>query len=398
MKRLPKLASLDDCFGCMLCHDVCPVDAISMRLEKNGYWMPHVNDKACIGCLTCERNCKKIQSSKPDRVTKTPLRGFCTDDAIREKSASGGAFASIACSLIHKYRAVVYGATLNNDNVYHLGIEKTEEIDRLQGSKYIQSETTGVYKGVKDNLLDGRFVVFSGTPCQVQALKLYLGKDYDNLITIDLICHGVVSHQLLFRHKTLNRIKNITAFRAKNLGWGQDCFFKYKDGRDEFTESDWSKNFFYHAFQLEACCRPSCYKCPFSQTKRVSDITLGDYWTDRRGERYDPLGISSILPNTAKGRNVVATCENLETESVDWLSTIRPNPRLFTSRVEFLKFACSKHIFSLYKYLPSFIADCIIGVRNSKRHILFRPWLKYISHVKAEYEMRYQAELSKLSQ
>lgn len=395
MKELPNLASIDDCFGCMLCHDVCPVNAITMRLDVNGFWMPDIDTDKCIGCKSCERGCSKIQNLLPANKAEIPLKGFCRDSATRKRSASGGAFAAIANYMITCRNAIVIGATLIDNQVRHITIDNIDDIYKLQGSKYIQSDCSDIYKFVKKLLNSGRTVLFSGTPCQVHALNVFLGKPWDNLFTIDLICHGVVSNTLLQRHNVINHIQKISSFRDKRLGWGKDCFFRYINDGVEKVNTNWNSNFFYHAFQLETCCRPNCYKCHFSKMERTSDITLGDYWADRKNENYDSLGISTILPNTEKGTQIINDCDFLETQEVDWESTVRPNPRLFTPRYEFLKFSCSKRIAKLYRYLPSKIVDCILGTRYSKKHILFRPWFNYIKKIKTDYERRYQSEFRK---
>ena len=398
MKRLPKLANIDNCFGCMLCHDICPVIAISICEDDNGFWMPKVDKDKCIGCLACERGCAKIQITQPEWCAETPLKGFCKDSKIRKDSASGGAFAAIAHYMIRHYKAVVIGATLHDNRVYHIEVMGEADLSKIQGSKYIQSNTTDIYKKVKTLLSAGRVVLFSGTPCQVQALNIYLGYSSENLLTVDLICHGVVSNSLFRRHNQLNHIQNVIAFRDKRRGWGKDTFFKYMNNGVEEVDTNWSHNFFYHAFQLETCCRPNCYKCLFSQIKRTSDITLGDYWADKNSKNYDSNGVSSILPNTEHGKRIIDECDGLVTDMVDWLSTIKPNPRLFTSRPEFLRFSCSKNIGNLYKYLPSTIIDCILGTRYSKRHLLLRPWFLFIKRIKHVYEKRYKSELSQYFQ
>lgn len=395
MVNLPNLASPSECLGCMLCADVCPKKAITIKEDNNGYWLPYVDSSICVGCHACERKCQKVR--KPVLVNKCeqPLKGWCIEDDIRRQSASGGIFSAIAINMLHKHHAVVYGATLQDNKVYHIGIENEADLHMLQGSKYIQSNTAGIYCNVKEHLNKGRFVVFSGTPCQINALKTYLGKDYDNLLTIDLICHGVISNTIFKRHIEKNNIGEVLTFRDKSLGWGKDVFFKTKKEGVITVDTNWIHNFFYHTFQLETCTRNSCYDCPFCTPLRVSDITIGDYWAAKRTDEYNPLGISTILPNTPKGLKAMTECDNIESSPVDWLSTIKPNPRLFTARPLFRKFACGKYIGFFYRFLPNVIVDNILGVWYSKRNILFLPWLKYIQHVKQQYETQYQQKLKK---
>ena len=390
MVRLPNLVSEKACFGCMLCADTCPKQAITIQENANGFWMPYIDSSLCVGCHLCEHKCKMVQSLLLQDKCKQPLYGWCIDDSIRNSSASGGVFTAIALEMIRKHNAVVFGASLQNNKVCHIGIEEESDLFMLQGSKYIQSKTEGIYQSVRDYLKVGRFVVFSGTPCQVKALKIFLNTDYDNLLTIDLICHGVVSNIIFRRHIEKNKCGEVLAFRDKSKGWGRDVFFLTKKKGVVSVDTNWRHNFFYHAFQLETCTRNSCYDCPFCRQERVADITIGDYWAAKHTEEYDARGISTILPNTDIGQKALDVCSIIVTKKVDWLSTIKANPRLFISRPLFKKFACGKYIGRMYKYLPNILVDNILGVWYSKRNLLFLPWFKYIQSVKHKYESEYQ--------
>lgn len=396
MVKLPKLAPASECMGCMLCADVCPKQAIVMKEDDNGYWGPIIDEKLCVGCLACERKCDSIRNDNDKtwlHKSKQPYKGWCLDNDIRKTSASGGIFSSIAITMIRKYNAIVFGATLQDNKVFHIGIEKIEDLKFLQGSKYIQSNTTGTYRSVKECLKEGRMVVFSGTPCQVKALRVFLNKDYDNLLTIDLICHGVISNTIFRRHIEKNSCGEVLAFRDKSLGWGKDVFFKCQKAGRITVDTNWKHNFFYHAFQVETCTRYSCYDCKFCRQERESDITIGDYWAAKRTKEYNPLGISTIIPNTDKGKHFLEECNNIEKIPTDWYSTIKSNPRLFISRPLFKKFACGRYIGKMYKYLPNIIVDGILGVWYSKRNLPFLPWFKYIQHMKRKYEADFQLRL-----
>ena len=398
MVKLPKLATYSECMGCMLCAEVCPKQAILIKEDGNGYWMPVIDEKRCVGCRACECKCITMRNGSDKTLlnkSKQPYKGWCSDTDIRKNSASGGIFSAIAISMICKHDAIVFGATLQGNKVFHTAIEKKEELNLLQGSKYIQSNTTGIYHKVKEQLRNGRMVVFSGTPCQVKALRVFLNKDYDNLLTIDLICHGVVSNTIFRRHIEKNKCGEVLAFRDKSLGWGHDVFFKCRKDGVTKVDTDWKHNFFYHAFQIETCTRYSCYYCQFCHQERVSDITIGDYWAAKHSQEYTPLGISTILPNTDKGKSFLDECDNIEKYSANWLSTIKSNPRLFVPRPLFKKFACGRYIGRMYKYLPNTIADGILGVWYSKRNLLFLPWFKYIQHIKQRYEEEYKQRLNK---
>lgn len=180
------------CVGCMICAEVCPKSAIDYQVNSQGFWYPHIEEDKCIGCKKCEKVCPVHVNNKFEK-TKDIVAAWNKDKDRRLTSTSGGVFYPIAKNILD-CGGIVYGAALDKSNsVYHARIESVNALQLLSGSKYTQSNTEGCYKKVKDDLLLGRRVLFSGTPCQVSALKSFLGEEYENLICIDIVCHGVPS-------------------------------------------------------------------------------------------------------------------------------------------------------------------------------------------------------------
>lgn len=392
MKSLPELAPYQDCTGCMLCADTCPKGAIRFEVDENGFWKPLVNPDRCIGCKLCERKCNTVRNAELRPASKQPYKGHAAAEDVRRRSTSGGIFYALAEEAIRSRRAVVYGAVCEGDCIRHKAAETLEELRAMQGSKYAQSNTSGIYKEVKARLAEGRFVLFSGTPCQVQALHTYLGKDQEMLLTVDLICHGVPSHKLMERHLAVNGGESILQFRAKSYGWGRDSFVTVQREGKAVTVTDRFKNLFYQIFQTELAFRPNCYKCRFNSVHRAGDITIGDYWRARHTAEYDPLGISTILPNTAKGAAFLDSCAGICRESVTWEQALASNPRLVTDRREYLETSLSCHLGKLYRLLPAWVADRILGTIYSKRRPLTMLWCKYLARKRAAYQPRYEAE------
>ncbi|MDD3040477.1 Coenzyme F420 hydrogenase/dehydrogenase, beta subunit C-terminal domain [Bacteroides sp.] len=379
--KLPKLANYKDCTGCMLCADICNHKAIRFYIDTNGFWKPVINEHNCVGCKLCETKCTEVRTNRIEIVCRQPLRGHAISEAVRLRSTSGGLFYSIAEHAILSKNAVVYGAVCEGTNVFHKSVETIEELKELQGSKYAQSNASGIYTDVRSRLRQGRYVVFSGTPCQVNALRVYLKNDYDNLLCIDLICHGVPSNILMYRHLAINKGDGIIQFRTKERGWGRDSYLTISRKGQVVTIDDPSKNLFYHAFQSEQCFRLNCYKCQFNDIHRTGDITLGDFWAIRFTVEYDRLGESTILPNSIKGLKFLQSCNNIEYRDATWDDTLRCNPRLYTNRQEYLKTALSSKINRLYRLLPSRLADYIFEAWHSKHRHLFYLWSKHLERI-----------------
>lgn len=285
------------CDGCHACYSVCPKDAINMEIDDEGFWYPKVDNTKCVNCSKCEKACP-ILNKKEAKSLKKAYACYNLDENIRMKSSSGGTFTILAVEVI-KDNGVVFGAKFDEDfNVVHDYVEDIEGLSKFRGSKYVQSNIGDSFKQAKKFLDDGRKVLFSGTPCQISGLKSYLNKDYENLVTVDLICHGVPSPMIWKRYiNELGDGKKLSAmtFRDKSKGWNSGVLkYSFEDGNEideNYSESAYIKGFIQNCF-----LRPSCYNCHFKTLDRVSDFTLGDFW-----------GVESILPklNNNKGISLV---------------------------------------------------------------------------------------------
>ena len=300
----------EECCGCGVCSLVCPVNAISMNEDEYGFSMPVVDQNLCINCGKCQKKCAFIHpGSYQNNRAETVYAAALKDESVLKGSASGGVFAGLAVNVIEN-AGMVFGAAWEEDfSVKHKGISSKNDLHQLQGSKYTQSDARDSFKEIEELLKEDKRVLFSGTPCQVAALKSYLGKEYESLITVDLICHGVGNNRMLqddvkyLEKKYGKKIKNI-AFRTKRTGWGTSGDILFADNTLKKYTTIVSPYYYYYLDNV--IFRDSCYNCPFASGYRPADITIGDYW---RVESAHPgvfinieNGISCILVNTDKGK------------------------------------------------------------------------------------------------
>lgn len=298
----------DKCTGCGACFNVCPCNAIKMEYDGEGFQFPVISNDLCIGCGMCSRCCPECDS-KWEKL-KNPAQTTCyatmaTDD-IRMKSSSGGMFTLLA-EYILKKDGYVCGAvyTNNYEKVEHILIHREDELAKLRGSKYVQSDTKNVYTEIKQHLEEGEYVLFSGCPCQVAGLYTFLGKRYDKLFTIDLVCHAANSlyaYQSFIHECAKGRaIKEVT-FRDKSIhGWSTPSTIYFKDG--SIYDTAWNESPFYTAF-WGIMNRKCCETCHYANLSRVGDITLGDFWKvqDWNPECNDWKGTSLVIINNEHGR------------------------------------------------------------------------------------------------
>ena len=305
----------EQCCGCFACANDCPVHAIEMNQDAEGFYFPMVRGQLSTQCGRCEKLCPAI--TKPEKNSSLlKTYSFQAEDSIREKSSSGGFFYHLARNLLDQ-GGIVYGARFNaqSKEVEHASTDDVP-LEELLRSKYVQSRIGNTFTSVRRELKAGRRVLFVGTPCQVHGLKAFLKKDDENLITLDFVCHGVPSpgyfRDWLFSLEKEGRssIENVT-FREKDNGWRKQIIKIYfTNGTQKQMQS--SEYFYYRYFLRGVTLRKSCYTCAFADN-HDSDLTMKDYW-EISGD--DDRGVSAIVANTAKGERAALTCTGQRIEPI----------------------------------------------------------------------------------
>jgi coenzyme F420-reducing hydrogenase beta subunit len=291
------------CCGCSACATACPKKCIRMIEDNDGFLYPKIDDNECINCNLCEKACPIINSEDSIQIKPLCYAMYNKDNDIRIDSSSGGIFNMIA-KYILKNKGIVYGASFNKENnVEHIRVDDEKELPKLRKSKYVQSEINNCYENVKKDLEDCKMVYFTGTPCQVEGLLKYLRKDYTNLYTQDIICHGVPSKkvwQKYLKEKNVTEFDDIN-FRNKQNGW-DDFSLKLREN----CSASHRKDLFMRTFLSNCNIRPSCFHCKFKKINRLADITLGDFWGIKQEcpEMYDQNGVSAVLIHSKKGEEL----------------------------------------------------------------------------------------------
>lgn len=331
------ITNKSQCCGCNACGDVCAKKAISFKTDNEGFWYPEVNESLCSDCGLCEKVCPIINISnlkKNDFVEPKCYAAQAKNLESLFNSTSGSAFATLA-EKMYKLGGYVGGAVFNEDySVSQFISSDKADLEKLRNSKYVQSDSQGFYKQVKDLLQAGEKVLVCGLPCQMAALRSFLHKDYDNLIIVDLICLGINSPKILRGYLDYMEEKHkskIVYYKAKNkeLGWRQlTTKIVFENGDVEYDKKD--TNYFTHGFiSTHAYSRPSCYSCKFKGFPRIADITIGDLWGAEHivGKDYDnDLGTSVIMVNSAKGFDFYNSAKSsFREKSIPFESILRGN-------------------------------------------------------------------------
>ncbi len=297
-----------NCCGCEACFNACPVQCIQMKSDDEGFKYPCIDDKRCIGCNKCEKVCPCIH--KP-YINKQYIEGYAAlNKNLKDRlnSSSGGIFPLLASKII-ELGGIVIGSTMTEDckEAMHIAVDDAEKLYNLYGSKYLQSNINNIYSKVYTELKNNKWVLFSGTPCQIDGLLNYLGNPFERLICVDLICHGVPSPSLWKKHvESIEKRKHLKLksvnFRSKKYNGFSNYGIMYQKSIYKSKEEDT----FFQLFMKELTLRLSCYYCKFKGILRNSDITLGDFWgiNDFAADLNDGNGTSIVVIQSEKGRKL----------------------------------------------------------------------------------------------
>lgn len=353
-----------DCCGCNACVQICPKQCISMYADNEEFSYPHVDSAICIDCGLCEKVCPVINQNEPIE----PLAVYAAknnNDAIRLKSSSGGIFTLLAEKVIED-GGVIFGAKFNkNWDVVHDYTETIEGLEPFRGSKYVQSIIGDNFIKAKQFLADGRKVLFSGTPCQIAGLKKFLRKDYENLLTVGVVCHGVPSPMVWRDYldykrtkcaagknavsSSLNELPVITgiSFRDKTHGWKKYgfkiCYAASKAAENSVSKfaniakceiTPFCEDIFMKGFLKDLYLRPSCYCCVAKSGKSGADISIADYWgvQNIHPEFDDDKGVGLVLINTNNGAHYIRVINhNIDCLNTEYCDAIIQNPCIVKS-------------------------------------------------------------------
>lgn len=392
-----QISNKSKCCGCTACVSICPKQCITMREDEEGFLYPMVDSSLCIDCNLCKKICPELHSKE----RREPLNVYAAkhkNEQVRLASSSGGIFTLLAERIIDE-NGVVFGARFNSNwNVIHDYTETKKGLTAFRGSKYVQSYMGNCYQKVKFFLQQGRKVMFTGTPCQIAGLKNYLRKDYDNLLTVDVVCHGVPSpkvwqiylneiarkggkNSVLFHPiSEKQEIKSIN-FRSKSTGWKKYSFALILSGATADEEKNtvllssiFTENPYMNAFLSNLSLRPSCYDCPAKSGKSGSDITIADFWgiEEVLPEFDDDKGISLILSYTEKGIYWLKGL-NCEYTKVDYQTAQKNNPFISTSVAKPINRNFFFHQLKYKNSIQSIWENCSSNALNKRiRRFLYR--------------------------
>ena len=291
------------CCGCAACFNSCPVNAIEMKENEHGFLYPSVKEEVCINCGKCVRACPELTPGHPNRKDPACYAAYGPDE-IRMKSSSGGIFTLLAEEVLENGGSVC-GVVMDEDfSAEHRIINEKAGLEEMRGSKYIQSRIGTSYREIKKLLDAGNQVFFSGVPCQVAGLKGYLHKEYENLLTIDVVCHGVPSPGVFRKYRKETYGKELADFQFRTKEFGHNCnhcIATLKNGKRIVGNRE--NDAYERAFHTSLMLRNSCGECSFAPTPRQGDLTLGDFWhIDKFNPEFpDAKGISLVLVNSEKG-------------------------------------------------------------------------------------------------
>ncbi len=301
------LENIKDCCGCFSCYNACTVQAIEMKLESEGFVYPVIDASRCIKCNKCRKVCP-IKNIPVKKSLPVAYGCYAKDENEHITGSSGGFFGVLARNILRNGGKVCGAAYADDMSVRHILISEEADLEKIKGTKYVQSLIGDTYTETEKALKENFTVLFSGTPCQVAGLKSYLAKDYDNLITVDLICHGVPSPEIWKEYLGLmtsgEKVTKVN-FREKSPHNSEVYSSYYLDNGDVIREPK-NDSLYLKGFIQNLYLRESCFNCHFKGYERCSDFTIGDFWSVK--EYYPTLadknGVSAVLLHTEKAKKI----------------------------------------------------------------------------------------------
>lgn len=374
-KRMIELASKKECTACTACYSVCARNAITMQPDKEGFLFPNIDASKCIECGQCLKRCPSLNCESRS-LSKLCFAAYSYTHQCN--GSSGGVFSALADYVLEK-KGTVFGAAYDeNFHVRHLSVKSTCDMQALRGSKYVQSEIGDSFILVKSLLNAGEYVLFSGTPCQIDGLRHFLGhKDYPNLLLVDIICHGVPSPNVFSRwvRGLKNKYGEFNNLLFRKLdGWSSTATLEHNNGKKRILRGE--DEAYMKAFYKCNMFRESCYRCKYANLSRCGDITLGDFW--KIGQAGSPFyqdttnGISLVLLNTDKGTAIIEELKSknklyLEERNID--EAIRGQSNLL---------APCKRPNERDSIIEDFIKGVALNVIIQKYHLIKGNRLKYM--------------------
>lgn len=377
---MPNLVNWEQCCGCGACANKCPKQAITMHPNHEGFLHPVVDAEKCVECGACEKACPGLSVAKNEQTQPQAFIVQHKNDAIRYQSTSGGAFTAIAEEVIRR-DGVVFGAVMTDDlTVKHDYVSDIEGLAKFRNSKYVQSEIGEFYSVARKFLNEGRTVCFSGTPCQINGLYKYLGKDYENLIAVDVVCKSVPS-PLVFK-KYVEYKKNRegaisdVVFRDKKRGFLYCTMSHYLSHEDRKTAKDVYRrgsesDEWLRMFLSGRISRRSCMTCPYQASNRVGDFTLGDIWETGNSKFDDNKGTTLVHVWTRKG--------------AEFLDSIKESVRLEAYPIEKSRGAERKNTLKVQPNRDQLFVDA----NNMKADAFFSKYAPYTMKVRMKNASRY---------
>lgn len=358
-----------DCCGCWACKNICPKGCIVMTEDNEGFRYPRVDMNNCIGCELCEKVCPIINVKL--EVKNESQKGFLLqikDEQIRNESTSGGAFTAIS-SWVLSNGGVVFGASMNLDEkrVEHTWVETIDGLKKFRNSKYVQSDMYESFSSCKKFLDEDRWVCFSGTPCQIEGLKHFLRKEYEKLVTIDVVCYGIPSpglfkNYLVWKQKVIGGHFSKILFREKRLCYNYTSFSIYNDDKTRNYHKGVESEQFMRSFFSNMNVRPSCYDCRFKKRYRNSDFTIWDcYDVKMFSEKFDDNGTNRVLVHSLLGERIMDKImpfvkleqyENIDFFIADEIAMVKSVPLNIKREQFFSDYAQMDMETLMYKWFP----------------------------------------------